>query len=291
MCGGKKDGYKRANVRENCLFAVRHRMSNIKKKILRLKDRSLSTQVNLDVAFWGDAFLYRHDSTTSLTRSARHRRRAVSRHCCCCWAHSMQGGNEPRKPTPWGGALWIFEFSAPFCLGETRHYFKQCDLFRSFHAIVEVQFGGLARLDQAVNNYKDKLNSLNHHVDLTVTLDKALRNVIVSAYAHYIDLRPLNGACVGHRAILMGSLLQFAMHYSRYQCRQCYIITQHQRKGIPPSTPMPAIDLAALLDNEEEYLKPEQMNVIHVSIMDALGDPATLCTPNLIVWSSTSMPC
>ena len=48
-----------------------------------------------------------------------------------------------------------FEFIAPFCLGETCRYFKQCDLFCSFDAIVEVQFGGLARLDRAVNNNKD----------------------------------------------------------------------------------------------------------------------------------------
>ena len=34
-----------------------------------------------------------------------------------------------------------WEFSVPFCLGETRRYFKQCDLFCSFHAIVELQFG------------------------------------------------------------------------------------------------------------------------------------------------------
>ena len=45
--------------------------------------------------------------------------------------------------------LWLvpsepFELNVPFCLGDTRHYFKQCDLFRSFHAIVKVQFGGLA---------------------------------------------------------------------------------------------------------------------------------------------------
>ena len=128
----------------------------------------------------------------------------------------MQGSNKPWELTPWGGTLRIFEFSAPFCLGETRHYFKQCDLFRSFHAVIEVQFGGLARLDQAMNNYKDNLNSLNHHPDLTLILDKALHNVIVSAYAHYIDSWPMNWACMGHRAILMKSMLQFAMHYGRY---------------------------------------------------------------------------
>ena len=36
---------------------------------------------------------------------------------------------------------------------------------------------------------------------------------------------------------------------------------------------MPSIDLAALLDEEEENLKLQQINVTHVSIMDLLGDP------------------
>ena len=36
---------------------------------------------------------------------------------------------------------------------------------------------------------------------------------------------------------------------------------------------MPAINLAALLDDKEENLKHEQMNVMYVSIMDLLGDP------------------
>ena len=108
----------------------------------------------------------------------------------------------------------------PFVWGETCHYFKQCDLFHSFHALVEVQFGGLAWLDWATNNYKDNLNLLYRHPDLTLTIDKALRNIIMSAYLHYIDSWPMNGACVGHRAILMRSMLQFAMHYGRYRRRQ-----------------------------------------------------------------------
>ena len=112
------------------------------------------------------------------------------------------------------------ELSAPFCLGETCHYFKQCDLFRSFHAIIEVQFGGIARLDRAVNNYRDNLGSLYHRPDLTLTLNKALCNIIVSAYAHYIDLWPMNGACVGHHAVLMRSMLKFAMHFGHYRCRE-----------------------------------------------------------------------
>ena len=36
---------------------------------------------------------------------------------------------------------------------------------------------------------------------------------------------------------------------------------------------MPSMDLATLLDEEEENLKLWQINVTHVSIMDLLGDP------------------
>ena len=59
----------------------------------------------------------------------------------------MQGSVELPASTHFGRPPLNVEFSAPFCLGETRRYFKQCDLFRSFHAIVKVQFGGLACLD------------------------------------------------------------------------------------------------------------------------------------------------
>ena len=101
-----------------------------------------------------------------------------------------------------------FELNALFCLGETCHNFNQCDLFHGFHAIVEVQFGGLARLDRAINNYKDNLNSLYRHPDMMLTVDRALQNVIMSAYLHYIDIWVMNGACVDHHAVLMRSMLK-----------------------------------------------------------------------------------
>ena len=185
----------------------------------------------------------------------------------------MQGVNVYSVPSLRDSALQILEFNVPFCLGETRHYFKRCDLFHSFHTVVEVQFGGLAWLDRAANNYKDNLNSLYRHPDLTLTIDKVLRNIIVSAYSHYIDSWPMNGACMGHRAILMRSMLQFAMHYGWYRCHQRHLAKDRKRKGFPSSAPMPSVDLAALLDEEEENLKLRQINVMHVSIMDLLGDP------------------
>ena len=83
----------------------------------------------------------------------------------------------------------------------------------------------------------------------------------------------MNGACVGHHAILMRSMLQFAMHYGRYRCCQRHLAKDRRRKGLPSSALMPSMDIATLLDDEEENLKLQQINVIHVSIMDLLSDP------------------
>ena len=149
----------------------------------------------------------------------------------------------------------ILEFNVPFCLGETCHYFNQCDLFHSFHSIVEVQFRGLAQLDTTVNNYKDNLNFLYCHSDMMLTLERALRNIIVCAYAYYINTWAMNGACVGHRTI------------------RHYFIKEHKMKKIPPSTPMPAIDVEALLTDKEENLKQEQIRGTNPGILDLLGDP------------------
>ena len=83
----------------------------------------------------------------------------------------------------------------------------------------------------------------------------------------------MNSACLGHRAILMQSMLKFAMHYGHYRRQQGYLIMQCRRRGLLPLMLLPAIDLATLLTDKEENLKPEQMNVSHISVMDLLGDP------------------
>ena len=86
------------------------------------------------------------------------------------------------------------------------------------NAIIEVQFGGLSRLDAAISNYKDNINSLYCHADMTLSIEQVLRNIIVSAYTHYIDTWVMNGECVGHRTVLMHSMLTFALHLGWYRC-------------------------------------------------------------------------
>ena len=71
----------------------------------------------------------------------------------------------------------------------------------------------------------------------------------------------------------MRSMLQFAMHYGQYRCRQQHLCKDCRRKDLPSSALMPSVDIAALLDDKKENLRLRQINVTHVSIMDLLGDP------------------
>ena len=49
-----------------------------------------------------------------------------------------------------------------------------------------------------------------------------------------------------------------------------------RRKGIPPTMLPLAIDVDALLTDEEENLKLEQINTTHLGILDLLGDLGNL---------------
>ena len=83
----------------------------------------------------------------------------------------------------------------------------------------------------------------------------------------------MNGACVGHRTVLMRSMLKFAMHFGHYRYQERHNAKEHRRKGIPPTKPSPAIDIDALLTDKEENLKLEQISATHSVILDLLGDP------------------
>ena len=61
------------------------------------------------------------------------------------------------------------------------------------------------------------INALYGNYDkFMLVLDKVVRNIVVVMYAHYIDLWPINGTCVGHHVLLMRSMLEFALIYGHY---------------------------------------------------------------------------
>ena len=85
----------------------------------------------------------------------------------------------------------------------------------------------------------------------------------------------MNGACVGHRTILMHSMLTFTMHLGHYRCCKRYYTKENKKKQIPLSMPMPVIDVEVLLTDQEENLKLKQIRGTHPGILDLLGNPGS----------------
>ena len=111
---------------------------------------------------------------------------------------------------------------APFCLGETPDLrdtlFNELDLRYSFHRIVKAEYGGQKELHQAALNYRvnrtsDTSISEGHR---QISYEKALRNLVVLMFGHYVDVFECHSSRFGHRTILVWECLQVAQGLGRY---------------------------------------------------------------------------
>ena len=99
-----------------------------------------------------------------------------------------------------------------------------------------------------------------------LAIDKVVRNIVVSMYAHYIDRWPINSTCVGHRALLMQSILEFAFIYG------CYCHHERQLKRFNPTADDPHLSVDTLMkDNEEEIWTADMFRMFKTG-MDIMGD-------------------
>ena len=92
----------------------------------------------------------------------------------------------------------------------------------------------------------------------------------MAMYARYIDLFPVSGACVGHRALLMYSMLEFAMLIGRYGRRERQI-NKHLNDPVDPSDPRLSVD--TLVRSPEENERSAQMEQVYEGAMQLLGHP------------------
>ena len=122
-------------------------------------------------------------------------------------------------------------------------------------------------LTDAANNYHTNINKLYRNFnEFTLAIDKVMRNIVMLMYAHYIDLWPINSACIGHWALLMWSMLEFALIYGRY----CHCEWQLRRSN--PGIDDPRISIKVLMkDNEEEIRRADMLRMFRTS-MELMGD-------------------
>ena len=86
--------------------------------------------------------------------------------------------------------------------------------------MVVIEFGSLMELADMADNYHCNINKLyGNFNEFTLAVNKVMWNIVVLMYVHYIDRWPINGACVGQRALLMQLMLEFAFIYGCY-CRR-----------------------------------------------------------------------
>ena len=130
-----------------------------------------------------------------------------------------------------------------------------------------IEFGGLKGLTDAADNYHANINKLYSNFDeFMLAIDKVVQNIVISMYAHYIDRWPINGTCVGHRALLMQSMLEFAFIYG------CYCHRERQLKHFNPTADDPRLSVDALMkDNEEEIQRMDMFRMFKTG-MDIMGD-------------------
>ena len=130
-----------------------------------------------------------------------------------------------------------------------------------------IEFGGLKELADVADNYHTNINKLYGNFDeFMLAVDKVVRNIVVLMYAHYIYQWPINSTCVGHRALLMQSMLEFAFIYG------CYCRHERQLKLFNPAANDPHLSVDALMKGDEEEIWRMDMFHMFKTGMEIMGD-------------------
>ena len=110
------------------------------------------------------------------------------------------------------------DHGATFCLGENPD-FKCFDLCYSFKTLVCLEYGGFRQLHQTVWNYRNnRVADFARSEDTRMSYEKALQNLIVFLFAHYIEAFECHDTQQGHRAILVLECLTVADELGCYHC-------------------------------------------------------------------------
>ena len=106
---------------------------------------------------------------------------------------------------------------AMLCLGEgsTRARLNCLDLRCSFEALVNAEYGGWDHLDFVARNYVENVRREETGI-AGLTYQRALRNLVVAMYGHYVDLFCCHTATAGHQMVLAYNCLEVAAKLGHY---------------------------------------------------------------------------
>ena len=112
--------------------------------------------------------------------------------------------------------------NARICLGETRtDAFNHFDLCYSFKVLCQAEYGGTRQLHHAAKNYARNYGlSTGLHQNLHIPYERALRNLVVLMFSHYVNHLECTGSLEGHRTLMVYECLVVAAALGRYHCWQ-----------------------------------------------------------------------
>ena len=122
-------------------------------------------------------------------------------------------------------------YDARICLGETRaDTLDRFDLCYSFKMLCRVEYGATRQLHVAARNYMRNYSlSAGIHQNQWIPYERALRNLMILMFSHYVHQLENSGSLVGHQTLMAHKCLQVAATLGRYHWWQCRV--SHQEKS------------------------------------------------------------
>ena len=114
------------------------------------------------------------------------------------------------------------------CLGETRtDAFNRFDLCYSFKVLCQAEYGGTRQLHHAAKNYARNYGlTAGLHQNWRIPYERALRNLLVLMFSHYVNHLECTGSLEGHRTLMVYECLVVAAALGRYHRWQCRVSPQ-----------------------------------------------------------------
>ena len=137
-----------------------------------------------------------------------------------CWEHTSSGltGRPASILNYHSVSAWKSRHHcATLCLGENpaQAKLKCLDLRCSFEVIVKAEYGGRDHPDFAVRNYTENVKKEETGI-AGITYERALCNLIVAMYGHYVDLFLCHSSTASHQIVLAYNCLEVAAKLGRY---------------------------------------------------------------------------
>ena len=117
---------------------------------------------------------------------------------------------------------------ARICLGETQtDTLNCCYLFYSFKMLCRAEYGGTCQLHIAAKNYvRNYAYSARIHQNWWISYERALRNLTVLMFSHFVHQLESSGSTEGHQILIAHECLQVAAALGCYHRWQRWVNLQ-----------------------------------------------------------------